>query len=210
MISPRYTRPTLIAAALVALLVLPSPALANDDDTAYSEMCQRHVSVDQWTPKSGPIARYIADTYAKSTETGVWIGLGRSGNSFWSAEGGDVNDACDDCRSLYLVETRADGTRKQHVIIGPNEWSSVSAEPEARKAYILARLWKLAASTWPADKLTQDYALTRGRRDADKAAIPPTFAVKIVAKNVFDLQYDFSVSTHMCWCVFKWNAQSRR
>ena len=206
--SRAVVRSAIWLSATVALLFLAAPVSANNG--SYSDMCLRDVGVLQWTPQKGPIARFVADTFANSTQTGLWIGLGRAGTSFWSAEGGDVSDACDDCRSLSLVETRADGTRKEYAIIGPDEYARASADPAARKAYVLGRLWRLASSTWPADKLAQDYVLTMGESGSGISGSQRPFAVKVATKNAFDLRYDFSVSTLMCWCVYQWKVQSRR
>ncbi len=176
----------------------------------YSGMCQRDVTIAQWTPQKGPIARFVADTFIRAQQTGIWIGLGRSGTSFWSAEGGYTSDACDDCRSFYLVETRADGTRKQHALITSQDQTRLGSDLTAQKAHILTRLWQLADQSWPADKLKQDYTLTPGRPDAEDSRDEQAFAVRIVSKDVFDLRYDFAASTSMCWCMYEWNGKSIR
>lgn len=209
--SRTVVRSAILLFATVALLFLAAPVSAHSaEDAAYSNGCQRSADVRQWTPQKGPIARFVADTFANSTDTGLWIGLGRAGTSFWSAEGGDTSDACDDCRSLSLVETRADGTRKEYAIISSDEYARASADPAARKAFVLARLWRLASSKWPADKLTQDYVLTMGEPGSGISGNKRPFTVKVATKKAFDLRYDFSGSKLMCWCVYQWKVQSRR
>lgn len=206
--SRTVVRSAILLSATVAQLFLAAPVSAKN--VSYSDMCERDVDVLQWTPQKGPIARFVADTFANSTQGGLWIGLGRAGTSFWSAEGGDTSDACDACRSLSLVETRADGTRKEYAIIDSDEYTRLSADPAARKAYVLARLWRLASRTWPADKLGQDYVLTMGEPGSGISGNQRPFAVKVATKNAFDLRYDFSASKLMCWCVYQWKVQSRR
>lgn len=189
-------------------LVITSPASAAS--VSYEGMCARSATIIRWTPKEGAVARFVADAFAKDTQTGLWIGLGRDGTSFWSAEGGEPNDACDDCRILRLVQTRADGTRKVHKVFGAEDTARIGSDPAARKAHVLATLWKLAKDTWPADKLTQDYALAVGKPETNVSANQRTFAVKVFAKNKFDIRYEFGATTSMCWCFYEWNARSRR
>lgn len=206
------------ARSVVSKAVFSAPILATLADSPkasaasveYTDMCRRDVNVVQWTPQKGPIARFVADTYIRNHQTGVWIGLGRVGTSFWSAEGGDNNDACDDCRSFYLVETRADGTRKQHALIDWQNREQLGPDPAAQKAHILSRLWQLADHTWPADKLMQDYTLTLGQPDANDAKNELKFAVRVATKNVLDLRYDFTAGTSMCWCIYEWNGRVAR
>lgn len=143
-----------------------------------------------------------------SKDTGVWIGLGRVGTSFWSAEGGDSNDACDDCRVLRLVETRADGTRKRYDVFAGDDRLRVGTDPASVvKDHVLANLWKLAATTWPTDKLVQDYTLTLGRPNAEGIGAADMFAVDVKAKGAFHVRYDFGATTSMCWCVYDWTAK---
>lgn len=201
-------RPAFLGAALLAISSFASPASAAS--VKYDGECFRSAEIVQWTPQKGPIARFVVDTFLLDKGTGVWIGLGRSGTSFWSAEGSDVNDACDDCRVLHLVETRADGTRKRYEIWDRSNHREAGMDAAAEKAHMLAALWKLAGGVWPVDKLTQDYSLKLGRPDAPNASANQMFAVEIQTKNVLNLRYDFGVSKLMCWCRYDWKAQSRR
>jgi len=198
-------RSAILPLVVFAAMTHVSPASAAT--VSYSDMCQRDANVVQWTPQKGPIARFVVDTFLNTTQTGLWIGLGRKGTSFWSAEDGLANVVWEDCRWLSLVETRADGTRKTHVIWGPSESAQIGSDPEAPKTHMLGRLWQLAATQWPADKLTQDYALTLGKPDAARQ-LP--FAVKVTHENAFDLRFDFGASTSMCWCVYEWRQESFR
>lgn len=206
------------AAVVAASLVISSiggPALAygapvSAEEAEYIDRCAVSVQTKQWTPQKGPVARFVVDTFLASGATGIWIGLGRSGTSFWSAEGGEVNDACDDCRALRLVETRADGTRKQYDIWSNDIRNRIGMDPAAQRAHMLAALWKLSGTTWPTDKLTQDYSMTLGRPGASIASTKQNFAVAIQSKNTLNLRYDFEVSKLMCWCVFDWKGQRAR
>jgi len=202
-------RSVLLGASLLAVSAFASPAIAAS--VSYDGNCFRSVDVVQWTPQKGPVARFVADRFMTSQSTGLWIGLGRSGTSFWSAEGGDANDACDDCRVLRLVETRADGTRKRYDLWTSEIRNRVGVDPAAEKAHILSELWRLAAGAWPADKITQDYSMTLGRPDAPNAPANQIFAVAIQSKsNKLNLRYDFGSAPLMCWCVYDWKSQSGR
>lgn len=201
-------RSVLLGASLLAVSAFASPATAAS--VSYDGNCFRSAEVVQWTPQKGPIARFVADTFMTSKSTGLWIGLGRSGTSFWSAEGGNSSDACDDCRVLRLVETRADGTRKRYELWNEEIKRRVGVDPAAEKAHILSELWKLSAGSWPADKLTQDYSMTLGRPDAPNAKPSQIFAVSIQTKNTLNLRYDFASSPLMCWCIYDWKSQKAR
>src|SRR4051812_11167624 len=96
--APRHDRwPMLVRRALRSLLIavaMATPALAlSSSDAAVvtyaGNACHRTVDVIQWTPAAGPLARFVADTFANNDETGLWIGLGRTKTAFWSVEGGD-------------------------------------------------------------------------------------------------------------------------
>lgn len=203
------------AAALLPVAVAPAASAAV---VSYESKCFRTIDVVQWTPQKGAVARFIADTFASSGKTGLWIGLGRTRTSFWSAEGGEPNDACDDCRELYLVETRRDGTRKRHTIFDSAIRNRAGATPAAQKAHILATLWKLAKTTWPAAKLTRDYTVKTGLPPAKHPDRDPTFAVEVTGKAAsgkvasgekpLRLRYDFNAKTSMCWCFYDWKAKS--
>lgn len=215
MLSSRSLFRAAFIAASLAISSIGAPALAHGapasaEEVEYRDYCAVSVQTKQWTPQKGPVARFVVDTFLASGATGIWIGLGRSGTSFWSAEGGDMNDACDDCRVLRLVETRADGTRKQYDIWNHDIGNQVGTDPAAQKAHMLAALWKLSGTTWPTDKLTQDYSMTLGRPGASTASTKQTFAVAIQSKNTLNLRYDFEVSKLMCWCVFDWKSQNGR
>ena len=201
-------RSVLLGASLLAVSAFASPAsAASVSYEGNNGNCARSVEVVQWAPQKGPIARFVADKFLASISTGLWIGLGRSGKSFWSAEGGDASDACPECRELRLVETRADGTRKRYHLWSSEIEARVGVDPAAQKAHILAELWKLAAGTWPSDKLTQDYSLTLGRPDAPNANPSQVFAVAVQAKKSLNLRYDFSSSPSACWCIYDWTVR---
>ena len=208
---PGPRRPMLRAAVFSAAALVPvlwtSAATAATVD--YPGRCQRSADVVQWTPKKGAVARFIADTFASSS-TGLWIGLGRSGTTFWSAEGGDASDACDECRELRLVETSAGGKRKVHTVLGSADLTRIGPDAAAQKAHVLATLWKLASKTWPADKLTQDYTLTTGKPPANDPDGAPPFAVKVTAKDTFDIRYDLGAKKLMCWCTYDWKARTAK
>ncbi len=197
-------RRTVFSAVTIVAIFGAQPAAAAT--VSYQGMCGRTVEVEQWTPQKGAIARFVADAFANSSHTGLWIGLGRVGTSFWSAEGGDPNDACDDCRSLNLVETRADGTRRLHTVLGSTDYARSGSDAAARKEIVLAKLWKLASSTWPADKLTQNYSITVGKPLANAPDEDPPFTVKVHAQGAFEFRYDLGASTSMCWCLYEWKA----
>ena len=207
MIMPPPHRQWLRAAlfSVSALVPLAVASAASAAEVSYQGSCFRTAEVVQWTSKKGAVARFVADTFASSTQTGLWIGLGWSGTSFWSAEGGDQNDACDDCRALYLVETKADGKRTRHTVFDPAAHPGAGAT--ARKSHVLATLWKLASKTWPADKLQQSYTLVAGKPPVNDPDKDPPFAVKVTAKGTFDLRYDLGAKTSMCWCVYDWKAK---
>lgn len=200
----RWSRALLVAGAGAVAVASAGPAFAAE--VGYHGACRRDAQVVQWSPKKGAIARFVADTFASNDKTGLWIGLGRSGSSFWSAEGGDPNDACDDCRELYLVETKSDGARKLHPVFKAADHPDKDAE--ARKALVLRKLWKLARTTWPADKLTQDYTFTAGRPPAKDPEGDPPFAARVERKGTFDLRYDLGAKTEMCWCFYEWRVKS--
>lgn len=215
MFSSRFLLRTTFVSAVLAISSFGAPVLASGapvsaEEIEYRDNCAVSVQTKQWTPQKGPIARFVVDTFLASRAGGVWIGLGRSGTSFWSAEGGDVNDACDDCRALRLVETRADGTRKQYDIWSQEISNRVGADAAAQKAHMLAALWKLSGATWPTDKLTQDYSMTLGRPGASIASTKQNFAVAIQSKNTLNLRFDYEASKLMCWCVFDWKGQKAR
>lgn len=196
-------RAALFSVAVLAPALTPRPAAAAV--VSYDGSCRRTTDVLQWTPQKGAVARFIADTFATSTRTGLWIGLGRTDTAFWSAEGGDPNDACDDCRVLYLVETKFDGTRKRHTVLGESQKRPAGAA--AQKAQVLAALWKLAKKTWPADKLTQDYTMTAGKPPAKDPTADPAYTVQVAIKNGAKLRYDLGAKTSMCWCMYDWTGK---
>lgn len=200
------SRHTLHAALLLAVAFVPtlfaSPVSAAS--VSYDGKCFRSADVIQWKPQKGPAARFIADAFS-TTHTGLWIGLGRSGSSFWSAEGGEPSDACDDCRILDLVQTRADGTRQRFTVLSSEDLTRLGSDSAARKAHILAKLWMLANNSWPADKLTHDYALALGMPSGNRP-----FAVEVEAKGHFKIRYDLGSSPLMCWCMYEWKAQTSR
>lgn len=197
-----------LCAGVLASICAFSPAHAAT--ITYEDRCARTVNAVQWTPQRGPIARFVVDTYLSDRSTGMWIGLGRIGTSFWSAEGSESSDACDDCRTLHLVETRADGTRKRYQVDGTELRRGTDIDPSAQKNRILANLWKLAGNKWPADKLTQDYSVVFGHPETSAKQGQPVFAVHVKAKGAFDLRYDYDATTLMCWCTYDWKMRAGR
>lgn len=200
----RWLRALVVAGAGFAAVTSAAPASAAD--VAYNGSCARDAQVLQWSPKKGAVARFVADTFLSNDKTGLWIGLGRTGSSFWSAEGMVQSDACDDCRVLYLVETKSDGARTLHRVFDAGDHAGKDAE--ARKAIVLGKLWKLASKTWPADKLTQDYTFTAGKPPARAPGGHPPFAARVETKGTFDLRYDLGAKTEMCWCFYGWKVKS--
>jgi hypothetical protein len=176
---------------------------------AEASSCPAETTVVQWTPAKGPVARFITATFFASSTTGIWIGLGRTDTAFWSAEGGSPNDACDDCDELFLVETKLTGTRRRHKVVGDADWARIGSDLPARRAYVLARLWSLAKKTWPSDKLKQGYTLAIGKPPASDPSGPPPYAAEVLDAPDLRLRYRFTSSTHMCWCIYDWQAQRR-
>lgn len=216
MLAPdRRTLRAALAAAAMLIPVVVAPA-ASAAVVSYEGRCARTIDVVQWTPQKGAVARFIADKFA-SSGSGLWIGLGRTRTTFWSAEGGDPNDACDDCRELHLVETRSDGTRTRHKVFDSAIRGRVGSTPAAQKAHILGRLWKLARTTWPAANLAQDYTVKTGRPPAKHPDRDPSFTLEVTAKSVpgkaaaardqLRLRYDFNAKRSMCWCINDWQAK---
>ena len=89
MLAPdRRTLRAALAAAAMLIPVVIAPA-ASAAVVSYEGRCARTIDVVQWAPQKGAVARFIADKFESSGETGLWIGLGRTRTTFWSAEGGD-------------------------------------------------------------------------------------------------------------------------
>ena len=193
-----------IAVALLPATIAP-PASAST--VTYTGSCGLSVDVVQWTPQKGAVARFVADTYASSNNTGLWIGLGRTSTAFWSAEGNDPNDACDECRTLSLVETKFDGTRTRHAVLTQQDHQRLGSDPVAEKAHVLATLWKLAAGAWPATTLKQDYRLSTGKPPANAPSGNPSFVAEVAVKGSGEIRYDLKASTSMCWCIYDWKAK---
>ncbi len=193
-------------APALALLVLGlTPGVAAAATVDYPSACRRSVEVVTWSPAKGPPARFIADAFRARTATAVWIGLGSTPTGFLSVQGGDANDACDDCRVLDLVETRFDGTRKTYSLLGAKDPS----EPTAQHAKVLAALWSLAAKkVWSPDGLDAAYTATPGV--SKTAGDDPPYAVSVVAKGHPRVVYDLRASTFMCWCEYRFTSTTAK
>lgn len=202
----RWTSRALLLSAAALGSALPAPS-ASAAVVSYDGRCARSADVVQWSPKNGAVARFVADTFASITGTGLWIGLGRSKTAFWSAEGGEPNDACDDCRTLHLVETRFDGTRTRHAVLDQADLTRIGTDAAARKAHVLATLWKLAAKTWPAAQLTQDYTLAAGKPPAGNTGGSPAFIAEVAVKGQPTLRWDLTAKPFMCWCEYGWKVK---
>jgi hypothetical protein len=166
------------------------------------------VEVVEWTPKSAPLARFVADTFASSTADGLWIALGRTKTAFWTVEGGLEDDACDDCRHLEVVETRFDGPRKRHVVLGRKDRERLGGEVAATKKHVLHALWAFADSTLPLDELDRTYVLTVGKPSGKDASVDPRFTLEVAYDKAHPLRWDFAAEPFMCWCEYEWKVRT--
>lgn len=187
----------LLALALASGAVSP---LAHAATVTYPTTCRRTVEVLSWSPAEGPPARFVADAFRDRTTTALFIGLGSTATGFWSAEGGDTDDACDDCQTLDLVETRFDGTRKVHRVLGPKD-PTTKASQHAR---VLAALWSLAAQkVWSPAALDAGFSAATPTPKADEA---PSHFVSVRSKGHPRVVYDLRATTSMCWCIYKFTS----
>lgn len=197
-------RSFVVGAVSAGVLLGPSFVLAGPPPATvdYPTVCRRSVEILQWRPEKGPPARFVADAYRARTATALWIGLGSTKTGFWSVQGGDENDACDDCQVLDLVETRFDGTRKVHRLLGAKDPTTKSAQ----HARVLATLWALAAKgVWSPAALDTGFVATPG---VSAGGSNPPFAVSVASKAPHPrVVYDLRATTSMCWCVYGFSSR---
>lgn len=122
----------------------------------------------------------------------------------------EADDACTDCRTLHLVETKLDGTQRRFAVFDAADRNRIGADRAARKAHVLARLWKLAKKKWPTDKLQQGYTVTTGKPPAGDPDGDPPFVAEVTMKGGARIRYDLGAKTSMCWCEYTWKAEAKR
>jgi hypothetical protein len=190
-------------AATLALSTFAPPA-SSASLTVGAGTCGFELEAVEWTPTNGAVARFVAVTFAHNQRDGVWIGLGTTKTAFWSAEGTYDSDLCyDTCRSLYLVETRLDGSRRRHLVARNLPLATTPAEEDTLVAQLLPALFRLAKKTWPIAELRRPKAITLG---ASTSAGPPPFAVQVALENGTRLRYVLSAKLTGCSCEMTWSA----
>ena len=189
-----------VLAVVVPVAFVTQIRVARATTVDYPNFCSRSVQVIVWSPAKGPPARFVADAFRARTTTAMWIGLGSTKTGFWSVEGGDANDACDDCQILDLVETRFDGTRKAYPVLGAKDPS----EKTAQHARVLAVLWSLVTKkVWSPTALDATFVATAG---AGTAGADPPYAVSVATKGHPRAIYDLRATTSMCWCEYRFGS----
>lgn len=206
------TKKTVLAlgALAVGLLVVVVPGSAsaekviaeNQDESTISTCPYGSAEVLKWDATKDLPANFIADQYVP-IYGGLFIGLGYDDDGFWSARS-DSEDACDLCNPLELVHTKWSGDETRYVVVSADERQDLREDPKATRALVKQRLFALAKSTWPVEKLRRDYELTTPAHDADGKIEKFTGWFANVQAGSHQLRFAQVADSVMCWCMGRW------
>lgn len=202
------TSAVVVAVVAVASFALPHAASAerviaeNQDDATISTCPYASADVLFWDATKDLPANFIADQYVP-IYGGLFIGLGYDDEGFWSARS-DSEDACDLCNPLELVHTAWSGAETSYEVVSSKERSDLQADPKATRDLVKQRLFALAKSTWPVEKLHRNYALTTPAHDADGHITKFTGWFADVQADGHQLRFAQVAEHSMCWCFGHW------
>lgn len=176
---------------------------AKDQDHATIATCPyAGADVVSWDATKDLPANFIADQYGPSSG-GLLIGLGYDDEGFWSARS-DSEDACDLCNSLDLVHTKWSGVETSYEVMSSNERNELAQDPKATRDLVKQRLFSLAKTTWPVEKLRRDYALETPKHDAEGQIENFTGWFASVKAGGHELRFAQVAENVMCWCMGRW------
>lgn len=174
----------------------------NQDDATIATCPYAGADVVKWDATKDLPANFIADQYVP-IYGGLFIGLGYDDDGFWSARS-DSEDACDLCNSLELVHTTWAGVETTYEVVSSRERSDLAQDPKATRELVKQRLFALAKSTWPVEKLHRDYELTTPPHDADGKIEKFTGWFANVQAGSHQLRFAQVADSVMCWCMGRW------
>ncbi|MFO0611312.1 MAG: hypothetical protein U0414_01900 [Polyangiaceae bacterium] len=200
-----------LAAGLVAAAVVFSATgsayaelvVARDQEHATIETCpSTGAYVERWNPATALPVNFIADQYM-GKGGGLFVGLGYDDGGFWSARSNSM-DACDACDPLDLVYTTWSGAETTYAIVTKKERSDLADDPAATRKLLRGRLFALAKSTWPVEKLSQDYTLTTPKHDSEGNIENFTGWFAGVKVGTHEVRFAQLAENVMCWCFGHW------
>jgi hypothetical protein len=195
--------------ALLALLPLhfstPASAKPLHGELENSTCAFHGAEVVRWTPASGPLAAFVADTYFARTD--VFIALGYDDEGFWSVEGDPGNDACESCGSLHLRHTSFSGERKLDVLLAQGRDADQESDQAKRRAALKKKIFRATRGPLELAALRQDYTLTLPAHDAEGKIEKFTgWFAQVKKKDGAVVRFAQVSEGFMCWCDTSWRA----